>query len=155
MSVSNWLPRPRVRLFIRWLQGICTPGVVRLRRVVTRITSGVCEQVHSILRRTLYYIKNLIYFSGPKNDQKMIHNWWIQKKWQIVDPLGPLKYMSTKKLAQYRWLVRYINIYIFSVAWLWLWSVNIGYTKLGCFWLKVTRLKGNFYIFWMEEWEGD
>jgi hypothetical protein len=57
--VSNWLLRPRVRLFICWLQGICTLGVVRLRCVVTRLTSGVYERVHSISRRTLYYIKDL------------------------------------------------------------------------------------------------
>jgi hypothetical protein len=41
-------------LFIFWPQGICTPGVVRLRRVVIRATSGVCEQVHSILIVILY-----------------------------------------------------------------------------------------------------
>ena len=48
--------RQRARVFISWLQGICTPGVVCLHRVATRITSGVCERVHSISRRTLYYI---------------------------------------------------------------------------------------------------
>ena len=73
MSVSNWLPRPRVRLFIRWLQGICTPGVVRLRRVVTRITSGVCEQVHSILRQTLYYITPPRFLRGLCPN-KSLHN---------------------------------------------------------------------------------
>ena len=26
----------------------------------------------------------------------MIHYWWIQKKLQIVDPLGPLNYTSTQ-----------------------------------------------------------
>ena len=41
---------------------------------------------------TLDPVQNLIYFSGPKNDQKMIHYCWIQKKWHIVDPLGPLNY---------------------------------------------------------------
>ena len=41
---------------------------------------------------TLDPVQNLIYFSGPKNDQKMIHYCWIQKKWHIVDPSGPLNY---------------------------------------------------------------
>jgi hypothetical protein len=54
--VSNCFLRPRVRLFICLLQGVCTLDVVQLRRVVTRITSGVYERVHSISRRTLYYI---------------------------------------------------------------------------------------------------
>ena len=62
MPVSDWLPRPRVCLFICWLQGICTLGVVHLRRVVTHITSGVYERVHSISRRTLYYISDIFFF---------------------------------------------------------------------------------------------
>jgi hypothetical protein len=43
-------------VFISWLQGICTPGVVCLHRVATRITSGMYERVHSISQRTLHYI---------------------------------------------------------------------------------------------------
>jgi len=31
----------------------------------------------------------------------MIHYWWIQEKWQIVDPSGPLNYMSTQIFIEF------------------------------------------------------
>jgi hypothetical protein len=81
VPVSNWLVylRPRVRLFICLLQGICTPGVVRLRRVATCITSGVYERVHSISRRTLYYIR----LQQPQQPQWPRQPHYIKK---ITDP---------------------------------------------------------------------
>ena len=60
---------------------------------------------------TLDLVQNLIYFSGPKNDQKMIHYWWIQKKWKIVDPSGPLNYMSTKlTVRSEKWKLKHLIV---------------------------------------------
>ena len=36
----------------------------------------------------------------------MIHYWWIQKKWQIVDPSGPLNYTSTQFCLLAKWDIR-------------------------------------------------
>ena len=97
MPVSDWLPRPRVHLFICWLQGICTLGVVRLRRVVTCITSGVYERVHSISRRTLYYITMEYESSFRKNfnllytmkDAAMKSGGWWEKRASCCDAHAP------------------------------------------------------------------
>ena len=65
---------------------------------------------------TLDPVQNLIYFSGPKNDQKMIHYWWIQKKRQIVDPSGPLNYTSTKSFINFSLIKISKKYFIFSSA---------------------------------------
>ena len=36
---------------------------------------------------------------------------------------------------------------LYTVEWLWLWSIHLGYTKLSKLCLKVTRFEGSFYIF--------
>ena len=59
---------------------------------------------------TLDPVQNLIYFSGPKNDQKKIHYCWIQKKWHIVDPSGPLNYTSTKNCPVFLHAATYVVI---------------------------------------------
>ena len=41
-----------------------------------------------------------------------------------------------------------------SLAWLWLWSINIGYSELGFFGLKVTKFKIKFYVFWNKGMRG-
>ena len=69
---------------------------------------------------------NIVYSMGSKEDRTFAYCVIFGLKWKFL---------------------------IYKLAWLWLWSINIGYTKVGRLsFLKLTRFNGNFLIWRHVEW---